>query len=198
VGVPPTGGVGWWWWRVVPGFGWGIVCLTRPTRLTHRHRGATGTTTTESGHGGRGTLEPGRGKGEGCAFGGGRLGAPTRRGTCLPTSGQTPSRGAGFFPALLDLSRLDACPCLLRSLDLLRLHHRGGAVKGVCAVESIGQKVERVAGLVPDSWFDDARREGGNALVLRVRREFGVGDLVAFEVASVVARRVAVARGWVA
>jgi hypothetical protein len=65
-------------------------------------------------------------------------------------------------------------------------------------MESIGQKVERVAGLVPDSWWDDARREGGNALALRVRREFGVGDLVAFEVASVVARRVAVARGWVA
>lgn len=66
----------------------------------------------------------------------------------------------------------------------------------MCAVESIGQKVERVAGLVPDSWWDDARREGGNALALRVRREFGVGELVAFEVASVVARRVGVARGW--
>ena len=65
-------------------------------------------------------------------------------------------------------------------------------------MESIGQKVERVAGLVPDSWWDDSRREGGTALALRIKREFGVGELVAFEVASVVARRVAVARGWVA
>lgn len=33
-GGPPDGWGGGWWWRVVPGSGWGIVCLTRPTRPT--------------------------------------------------------------------------------------------------------------------------------------------------------------------
>lgn len=63
-------------------------------------------------------------------------------------------------------------------------------------METVASKVARVAELVPNSWFDDARREGGTALALRIKREFGVGELVAFEVASVVARRVGVLRGW--
>lgn len=59
------------------------------------------------------------------------------------------------------------------------------------------RKVESVARLVPDDWYDSARVAGGSgALTRRIVRELGVSEFVAFHATTVVVRRVGVARGW--
>lgn len=61
----------------------------------------------------------------------------------------------------------------------------------------LSDKVESVAGMVPDGWWDDARVAGGSGeLVRRIVREFGVSEFVGFHAATIVVRRVGVARGW--
>lgn len=62
-------------------------------------------------------------------------------------------------------------------------------------MSELASKIEQTARLVPDVWADECRANG-SSLTVRIVSELGVAQNVAFHVATIVSRRVAVSRGF--